>query len=112
MNSKFADYWKKNKKYGGEEIQKRFAWNERNAVIFMRLGMRYCMLHAIYPRIKGCLIITFRLGVESSISRVRLVRVPLGENKGQKKYHGVVEEGRGQADRPARNFELAIALRA
>lgn len=42
------------------------------------------MLHAIYPRIKGCLIITFRLGVESSISRVRLVRVPLGENKGQK----------------------------
>lgn len=94
----------------GGEIQKRFTRNE-HAVIFMRFGMQYCMLHAIYPRIKGCLIITFRLGVESSISRVRSVRVPLGENKGQKKYHGV-EEGRGQADRPARNFELAIALRA
>lgn len=67
---------------------------ERNAVIFMRLGMQYCMLHAIYPRIKGCLIITFRLGVESSISRVRFCCVyQLGENKGQKKYHGVVEEG-------------------
>lgn len=67
---------------------------KRNAVIFMRLGMQYCMLHAIYPRIKGCLIITFRLGVESSISRVRFCCVyQLGENKGQKKYHGVVEEG-------------------
>lgn len=67
---------------------------KRNAVIFMRLGMQYCMLHAIYRRIKGCLIITFRLGVESSISRVRFCCVyQLGENKGQKKYHGVVEEG-------------------
>lgn len=108
VNLKFAEI----KKIQAGEGRGNSETNTRYYIYEIRRDAIYCMLHAIYLRIKGCLIITFRLGVESSISGARSLcfgACTLGENKGQKKYH---RSGRRAEGKPPRNFELAIALRA